>query len=123
MTSSAKTLGTAVFAGLAIPVGGVSGIGAVGSLLALIFSSSSCTSGTFLSFLAAVSVFGAAFYFLASLQKQGTQLVLVINQRESLSLDAVHLLCFPRPAFVIIDRRQRRITVCNSSTQVLEMLA
>jgi len=48
MSSSAKTLGTAVFAGLAIPVGGVSGIGAVGSLLALIFSSSSRTSTTFL---------------------------------------------------------------------------
>ena len=123
MTSSAKTLGTAVFAGLAIPVGGVSGIGAVGSLLALIFSSSSRTSGMFLSFLATASVFGATFYFLTSLQKQGKQLVLDINQRESLSLDAVHLLGFPCPAFVVFDRRQRRITVCNSSTRVLEILA
>jgi len=58
MTSSAKTLGTAVFVGPAIPVGGVSGIGSVGSLLALICSSSSRTSGMFLSFLATASVFG-----------------------------------------------------------------
>ena len=92
MRSSAKTLGTAVFAGLAISVGGVSGIGAVGSLLALIFSSSSRISGMFLSFLAAASVFGATFYFLASLQKKGKQLVLDINQRESPSLDPVNML-------------------------------
>jgi len=67
--------------------------------------------------------FWATFYVLASLQKQGKQLVLDINQRESLSLDAVHLLGFPCPAFVVFDRRQRRIPVCNSSTRVLEILA
>jgi hypothetical protein len=70
MTSSAKTLATAVFAGLAIPMGGTSGICSVGSLLALIFSSNSRTSGIVLFFLAAACVFRATFYFLASLQKK-----------------------------------------------------
>jgi hypothetical protein len=57
MTSSARNLGTTMFAGLAIPVGGVSGIGTVGSLLALIFSSTSRTTGLFLFFPTAASVF------------------------------------------------------------------
>jgi len=71
MTSSAKNSSASVFAGLATPARGVAGIGAVGSLLTLVSSSSGRTGGMFLFFLAAASVFCASFCFLAPLQNKG----------------------------------------------------
>jgi hypothetical protein len=48
-----KTVGTSVFGTIAIPVAGISGLGAIGSLLAWIFSAQNRTGDMFLFFVAA----------------------------------------------------------------------
>lgn len=116
IVTSVRTVGNAVLASLAIPAGGISFLGAAGSLLALTLSPSSRTSGVFLFFLATAGLLGATLYFLAAQQKRGKQLVARINAREGLRLDATNMLGYPSPAFFVFDRGSRKLAACDMSS-------
>jgi hypothetical protein len=115
MTGTARTAGTAVLSQLAIPVGGLSSMGAVGSLLALIFSPSNRTSGVIEFFLATSALLGLTLYFLVRLQKKCKMLIAHINHQEALSLDAVNMLGHPGPVFMAFDRDHQVLAICNSA--------
>jgi hypothetical protein len=112
----AKTVGTAVFASLAIPVGGLSALGAFGAALALLFSPGMRTGNVFLFFLVAAWLFGVAINFLAKQQKKGKQLVHEVNTRAALKLDPSNMLGYPSPVFLVFDRPNQMLAVCDSST-------
>jgi hypothetical protein len=121
MTGTARTAGTTVLSQLAIPVGGLSAIGAAGSFLLLIFSPSSRTSGVIEFFLAASSLFGLTLYFLARLQKKGKALIAQINHQEALTLDPVNMLGYPSPVFMVFDRSNQVLAICNSANGQYEL--
>lgn len=114
--TSAKTVGSALLASIAIPIGGLSFLGVAGTLLMLLVSPSSRTQGVIQFLLAAAGLLGAVLYFLASQQKRGKQLVAQINERERLHLDSTNMLGYPNPVFLAFDRGSQRLATCDSST-------
>lgn len=114
--SNARTVGTAVFASLAIPVGGLSALGALGAGLGLLFSPSMRTGNVFLFFLATVGLLAVAINFLIKQQKKGKQLVHRVNEREALKLNPSNMLGYPSPVFLAFDRPNQMLAVCDSST-------
>lgn len=114
MANILKTVGTAVAASLAIPVAGLSGLGALGALLSWLFINGNRTSGVFYFFISALAIFIVAFRFLASLQKKAQNLVERINQESNLNLDKSNLLGYPSPVFFAFDRNNQKLAACNS---------
>ena|SRR5579859_4740205 len=121
MTGTARTAAIAVLSQLAIPVGGLSAMGAAGSLLALIFSPSNRTPGVIEFFLVTSVLFGLTLYGLARLQKKGKMLIAHINHQEALSLDVGNMLGYPSPVFMAFDRTHQVLAICNSATSHYEM--
>lgn len=111
-----KTVGTSVFGAFAIPVAGISGLGAIGSLLAWIFSAQNRTGGMFLFFVAASTTCLLAIRFLAALHRNAQNLVDDINRQSNLSFNPSNLLGYPATVFLVFDKSNRKLAVCNSST-------
>jgi hypothetical protein len=112
MAGIVKTLGVSVLAALAIPLAGLSGLGVVGSLLSML-SASNRTSGVVMFFLCSAGLFGLAFWFLAKLQKQAKALVERTNLENNLRLDPANLLGYPAPIFLVFDKQNRKLAICN----------
>ncbi|RJG08662.1 hypothetical protein D3879_22475 [Pseudomonas cavernicola] len=115
MAGIVKALGVSVLAGLAIPAGGLSGLEAVGSLLPML-SANNRTSGVVMFFLCSAGLFGLAFWFLVKFQKQAKALVESINRESDLRLDSANLLGYPAPIFLIFDKQNRKLAICNHVT-------
>lgn len=114
MASAFKTFGVTVLSSLAIPVAGLSGLGAVGAGLGWMFFKSNRTTGVAEFFWVSLVIFVLTFRFLVKLQKNAKELVQKVNQENQLDLDASNLLGYPSPVFLSFDSRNRRIAVCNS---------
>lgn len=113
MANAFKTFGVTILSSLAIPVAGLSGLGAVGSGLGWIFFKSNRTIGVAEFFLVSLVIFVIAFMFLAKLQKNAKELVQRINRENQLDLDMSNFLGYPSPVFLTFDSRNRKIAVCN----------
>lgn len=114
MANTFKTFGVTILSSLAIPVAGLSGLGAVGAGLGWIFFKSNRTAGVAEFFLVSIVIFTLTFLFLVRLQKNAKELVQKVNQENQLDLDASNLLGYPSPVFLSFDSRNRKIAVCNS---------
>jgi hypothetical protein len=121
MKGTARAVGAAVLSQLAVPVGGLSVMGAAGSLLALIFSPNNRTSGVIEFFLATSALFGLTLYLLARTQKKSKTLIAHINHQEALSLDARNILGYPSPVFMVFDHAHQSLAICNSVTGYYEI--
>jgi len=116
MTGIVKTVGTALFGTFAIPVAGLSGIGAIGALLTWLLSAQNRTSGIFLFFICAVSICFLSIRLLIGLQKKAHSFVADINRQTALNLNPANMLGYPSPAFLVFDKQNRKLAMCNSST-------
>lgn len=116
MAGILKTIGTALLGTFAIPVAGLSGIGAAGALLGWIFSAQNRTTGVFLFFICSVLTFFLAVRFLIGLEKKANSLVAGINHQTGLNLNPANMLGYPSPAFLVFDKQNRKLAMCNSST-------
>ncbi|MFZ6798174.1 hypothetical protein [Undibacterium sp. Di24W] len=114
MASAFKTFGVTMLSSLAIPVAGLSGLGAAGAGLSWIFFKGNRTAGVAEFFLVSVIIFVLTFRFLVKLQKNAKELVQKINQENQLDLDASNLLGYPSPVFLSFDSKNRRVAICNS---------
>lgn len=71
--------------------------------------------------LISLAIFTLSFRFLARLQADYQALVARINVQEELSFDAAHLLGYPAPAFLVFDRRHRKLALCSVVLRVLSL--
>lgn len=130
MANAWKTAGVGAIAGLAVPVAGISGLIAAVSVLIIVQAGLSnmgpagslwgkpswwalMTSEWALYLLISLAIFTLSFRFLARLQADCQALVARINVQEELSFDAAHLLGYPAPAFLVFDRRHRKLALCS----------
>lgn len=113
MANTIKTVGTAMLTSLLIPVAGLSGLGAVGSLLSWLFIRGNLTSGVALFFVISLIIFILSLRFLIHLQKKAHALVEKINKELNLNLNKSNLLGYPSPIFFSFDKNNRKIAVCN----------
>ena len=116
MRGVVRSFGTAVLGAFAVPVAGISGIAALGMFVNLIAVRGSRSFGAWMFFAAACGICYAAVKTLYSIAKQGRLLVEEINKKESLSLNPVNMLGHPSPAFLVFDKANRKIAICNSVT-------
>jgi hypothetical protein len=116
MAGIIKTVGTGVLGAFAIPVAGLSGIGAAGAPLGWIFSAEYRTSGAFLFFVSAAAICFLAIRFLISLQKKADSHVADINHQTGLNLNPANMLGFPSPVFLVFDKQNHKLAMCNSIT-------
>jgi len=117
-------------AGLAIPVGGLSGLFSAGSgavLLLALFGVGSkemtrlslwglLTSDVMGCLVVSLAIFIPTFFFLATLQRKAKALVSRINTEQGLLLDSGNLLGYPSPGFLVFDQAHRVLARCNSVT-------
>jgi len=117
-------------AGLAVPVGAISGVlsACFGSVLLLAFVGIGTdrmthlslwgllTSDVMLHLVYSLAIFVPTFLFLATLQRKAKALVSRINTEQGLSLDGGNLLGYPSPGFLAFDQAHRVLARCNSVT-------
>ncbi|MBC3873499.1 hypothetical protein [Undibacterium flavidum] len=124
MANTLKTAGTIMAASLAIPIAGLSGLGALGSMLGWLFIKGNRTSGVFLFFVIASAIFYITFRFLINLQKKAHNLVIKTNEETNFKFDKSNLLGYPSPVFFAFDRANRKMASFNSvdgSSQIYEL--
>ncbi len=124
MANFLKTFAITMAASLAIPIAGLSGLGALGSMLSWLFIKGNRTSGVFFFFIIASAIFYIMIRFLVNLQKKAQNLVIKTNQERNLKLDKSNLLGYPSPVFFAFDRVNRKMASFNSvdgSSQIYEL--
>ncbi|WP_433860663.1 hypothetical protein [Pseudomonas thivervalensis] len=67
-------------------------------------------------FLAPVSIFCLAIWYLMRRKRRAKALVASINLKEGLSLDDTQLLGFPSPMFFVFDPSNKKLAQCQSAT-------
>jgi len=117
-------------AGLALPIGGISGLLSAGFGSALLLASLGIgsqrmtglslwkllTSDVMGYLILSLAVFIPTFLFLRGLQRRAKALVGDINSQRGLSLDSRDLLGYPSPGFLVFDQEHRVVASCNSVT-------
>ena len=116
MVGIIRSVGIALLGAFAIPVAGISGIVATIMLLVLLTMQESRSFGGFMFFTAACGVCYAAVRTLYGIAKRGRLLVERINLKESLSFNPANMLGHPSPGFLVFDKTNRKIAICNSVT-------
>lgn len=114
MANTLKTVGTVMAASLAIPIAGLSGLGALGSMLGWLFVKGNRTSGVFFFFIIASAIFYITIRFLINLQRKAQNLVIKTNEETNLNLDKSNLLGYPSPVFFAFDKANRKMACFNS---------
>lgn len=107
---------TALLGTFAVPVAGLSGLGALGALLGMLLDRDNRTSSVFTFFVAAVVICFFSIRLLAGIHKKAKDLVECINRQANLNFNAGNLLGYPSPAFLVFDKQNRKLAFCNSST-------
>ncbi len=116
MAGMVRTLGVSLLGAFAVPVAGLSGIAAVFALLLFILIASLRTFGLFLFICLAAGLCYLAIQALKHIAARARELVLRINQKESLALDPAFTLGYPSAAFLAFDKAARKLAICNSAT-------
>jgi hypothetical protein len=116
MSGLARTAGITALGTLAVPAGLFSAIASIGSLALLILVSDARTGSTFAFFIAATAICFFSIRFLQTLARKARALVEKINTQESLSLNPQNMLGYPSPVFLVFDKKNRKVAICNTST-------
>ncbi len=117
MTSCLRTLGASLANSIVIPAAWLSGLTTIGLLWGMIefWPDKLSVEGRQL-FLASVSIFCLAIWHLIRRKRRAKALVVSINLKEGLSLDATQLLGFPSPLFFVFDLSNKKLAQCQSAT-------
>lgn len=116
-----KTAITAMLGTLAVPVMGLSGLGAIGSLMVLFFARDYRTSGVFIFFVAATITCFLSIRLLQGIYKKSKNLVESMNLQANLNFNVENLLGHPSPVFLAFDKQNQKLAVCNSSTGTFQI--
>ena len=117
MAGTIRTLSQAVLMALAVPVGGMALLVAVGSGLTLVFDEASRSGGARTVFLVSLATLVSVLMLLARMLRRSKRFVAHVNQEEGLQLDPRYLLGYPSPVFVAFDHIQRRFALCNAAAR------
>ncbi|MBM5573650.1 hypothetical protein [Deefgea sp. CFH1-16] len=117
MSGLARTAGVTALGNLAVPVGLFSAIASIGSLALLILVSDARRGSTFAFFIAATAICFFSIRFLQTLASKARTLIEKINKQEGLNLNPQNMLGYPSPAFLVFDKNNRKIAICNTSTE------
>ncbi len=121
MVGMFKTAVTAALGTLAVPVMGFSGFGAVGALLVLLFARDYRTSGVFIFFVIASITCFLSIRLLQGIYKKSRNLVASINRQAHLNFNVENLLGHPSPIFLVFDKQNKKLAVCNSSNGTFQI--
>ncbi len=121
MAGTFKTAVTAALGTLAVPVMGFSGLGAVVALLVLLFARDYRTSGVFIFFVIASITCFLSIRLLQGIYKKSRNLVEGINRQANLNFNVENLLGHPSPIFLVFDKQNKKLAVCNSSTGTFQI--
>ncbi|MES2040084.1 MAG: hypothetical protein V4495_19890 [Pseudomonadota bacterium] len=121
MAGTFKTAVTAALVTLAVPVMVFSGLGSIGALLVLLFASDYRTSGVFIFFVVASIICFLSIRLLQGIYKKSRNLVESINRQANLNFNVENLLGHPSPIFLVFDKQNKKLAVCNSSTSTFEI--
>ncbi len=121
MAGTFKTAITAALGTLAVPVMGFSGLGAVVALLVLVFSREYRTSEVFIILLIASFTCFLSIRLLQGIYKKSKKLVEGINQQANLNFNVENLLGHPSPIFLVFDKQNKKLAVCNSSNGTFQI--
>lgn len=116
MRKFAKTIVFALIGGLAVPIGALSGLCAIGCLLIWFFAPPQLGRDALITFAYTAPVCFISIWILVSIQKRGQRLIDEINRKHGLHLNPAIALGFPNPAFLVFDTKSQKIAACNSST-------
>ncbi len=116
MAGTFKTAVTAALGTIAVPVMSFSGLGAVSTLLVLLFASDYRTSGVVIFFLIASITCFLSLRVLQGIYKKSRSLVESINRQVNLNFKVENLLGHPSPVFLVFDKQNKKLAVCNSIT-------
>lgn len=117
MSGLARTAGVTALGTLAVPVGLFSAIASIGSLALLILVSDARTGSTLAFFIAATAICFSSIRFLQALARKARTLIEKINKQEGLNLNTQNMLGYPSPVFLVFDKKNRKIAICNTSTE------
>lgn len=109
-----RTIGVALVGAFAVPVAGFSGLAASFLLLAMILTSEARSPAVFFLFMCASGLCYLAVRTLKGIRQRGRRFVENINRREALAFNAENMLGYPSPGFLVFDKENRKLAICNS---------
>lgn len=121
MAGDFKTAVTAALGTIAVPVMGFSGLGTIVALLVLVFAREYRTSGVFIFFVASSIICLLSIRLLQGIYRKSRNLVEGINQQAALKFNVENLLGHPSPIFLVFDKQNKKLAVCNSSTGTFQI--
>jgi len=117
MKTCLRTLGARLANSVVIPAAWVSGLATIGFVWGMIeFSSGKLTVEGRQLFLASVSIFCLAIWYLIWRKRRAKALVASINLKEGLGLDDTQMLGYPSPLFFVFDLSSKKLAQCQSAT-------